>query len=193
MIFTTIIAQEKQDSLVVKENPIIFGDILLGYANTGKSAVTVGLNINYQSKNDLFTFRTSETTSIDKIEWFLFVPIFKVTNTTTEYAALYGKRYIEDGTAYHFSGGISYNINEDVNGNLKTRDTFIGFPLEAGISWFKSEKKRFRVFSGLIPVGKPTSFGRSIGIKLYGNIAKRSYVGLGLTFGLGWHKIYNYE
>ncbi|WP_435801243.1 hypothetical protein [Polaribacter sp.] len=193
MIFTTIIAQEKQDSLVVKENPIIFGDILLGYANTGKSAVTVGLNINYQSKNDLFTFRTSETTSIDKIEWFLFVPIFKVTNTTTEYAALYGKRYIEDGTAYHFSGGISYNINEDVNGNLKTRDTFIGFPIEAGISWFKSEKKRFRVFSGLIPVGKPTSFGRSIGIKLYGNIAKRSYVGLGLTFGLGWHKTYNYE
>jgi|TARA_B110000967_G_scaffold207902_1_gene258465 hypothetical protein len=192
MIFTTIIAQEKQDSLVVKENPIIFGDILLGYANTGKSAVTVGLNINYQSKNDLFTFRTSETTSIDKIEWFLFIPIFKVTNTTTEYAALYGKRYIEDGTAYHFSGGISYNIKEDVNGNLKTRDTFIGFPVEAGISWFKSEKKRFRVFSGLIPVGKPTSFGRSIGIKLYGNIAKRSYVGLGLTFGLGWHKIYNY-
>ena len=46
MIFTTIIAQEKQDSLAVKENPIIFGDILLGYANTGKSAVTVGLNIN---------------------------------------------------------------------------------------------------------------------------------------------------
>lgn len=131
MIFKTIIAQEKQDSLVVKENPIIFGDILLGYANTGKSAVTVGLNINYQSKNDLFTFRTSETTSIDKIEWFLFIPISKVSNTTTEYAALYGKRYIEDGTAYHFSGGISYNINEDVNGNIKTRDTFLGFPVEA--------------------------------------------------------------
>lgn len=78
MIFTTIIAQEKQDSLAVKENPIIFGDILLGYANTGKSAVTVGLNINYQSKNDLFTFRTSEITSIDKIEWFPLFPFLKL-------------------------------------------------------------------------------------------------------------------
>jgi hypothetical protein len=190
MIFTRISAQEKQDSLVVKESPIVFGDILIGYSNTGKTALTVGVNINYQSKNDLFTFRTLQTISIDKIEWFYMFPVSVVSNRTTEYAALYGKRYIEEGTAYHFSGGISYNINKDINGDFKTRETFIGFPLEAGISWFKSEKKRFRFFYGLIPVGKPTSFGRSIGFKIYGNIAKRSYVGVGVTFGLGWHKIY---
>lgn len=191
MIFSSIIAQEKQDSLKVKDNPIIFGDFLLGYSNTGKTALTVGLNINYQFKNNLFTFRTSETTSIDKIEWFFIVPISTVSNRTTEYAALYGKRYIEGGTAYHFSGGISYNINNDVNGNIKTRDTYAGFPLEVGVSWFKPNKRRFRIFYGLIPVGEPTSFGRSFGIKFYANIAKRSYVGLGLSFGLGWHKVYD--
>jgi hypothetical protein len=191
--FSSTIAQEKLDSVKIKENPIVFGDFLVGYSNTGKRAVTVGGNLNYQSKNNLYTFRTSQTTSIDKIDWFLFIPISIVSNTTTEYAALYGKRYIEDGMAYHFSAGISYNINEDINEDIKTRDTFAGFPLEIGMSFFKPNKERFRIFYGLIPVGKETSFGRSFGFKLYANIAKRSYVGLGLTFGLGWHKIYEYE
>jgi hypothetical protein len=193
MTFSFTIAQQNPDSINVKKNPIVFGDFLVGYSNTGKTSVTVGVNVNYQSKNNLYTFRTSQTTSIDKIDWFLFIPISVVSNTTTEYAALYGKRYIEDGISYHFSGGISYNINEDINGDIKTRETFAGFPLEIGISFFKPNKERFRVFYGLIPVGKPTSFGRSFGFKLYANIAKRSYVGLGLTFGLGWHKIYENE
>ena len=191
--FSSTIAQEKQDSIKVKEHPIVFGDFLLGYSNTGKRAATVGLNLNYQLNNNLFTFRTSETTSIDRIDWFLIFPISIVSNTTTEYALLYGKRYIEDDLSYHFSGGISYNINEDINGNIKTKDIFAGFPLEIGMSFFKPKKERFRVFYGLIPVGKPTGFGRSIGFKLYANIAKRSYVGLGVTFGLGWHKIYENE
>jgi hypothetical protein len=193
MTFSFTIAQQNPDSINVKKNPIVFGDFLVGYSNTGKTSVTVGVNVNYQSKNNLYTFRTSQTTSIDKIDWFLFIPISVVSNTTTEYAALYGKRYIEDGMSYHFSGGISYNINEDVNGDIKTRETFAGFPLEIGMSFFKTNKERFRVLYGLIPVGKPTSFGRSFGFKLYANIAKRSYVGLGLTFGLGWHKIYENE
>jgi hypothetical protein len=191
--FSSTIAQEKQDSIKEKENPIVFGDFLLGFSNTGKSAVTTGFTVNYQLKNDLFTFRANQTTSIDRIDWFLFIPVSVVSNTTTEIAALYGKRYIEDGLSYHFSGGISYNINKDVNGVIKTSNTFAGFPLEIGMSLFKSKKERFRVFYGLIPVGEPTSFGRSIGFKLYANIAKKSYVGLGLTFGLGWHKIYKNE
>ncbi|SDS56152.1 hypothetical protein SAMN05216503_3454 [Polaribacter sp. KT25b] len=193
LIISSTFAQEKRDFIKVQENPIVFSDFILGYSNSGKSAVTAGFNINYQKNNNLFTFRTLQTISVDKIDWFLFVPISTVSNTTTEFAVLYGKRYIEDGISYHFSGGISYNINEDVNGNLKTRDNFAGFPLEIGMSFFKSKKERFRVFYGLIPVGKPTSFGRSIGFKLYANIAEKSYVGLGLTFGLGWHKIYKNE
>jgi hypothetical protein len=193
MIFSSAIAQEKLDSIKPKQNPIVFGDFFIGYSNSGKTAATIGLNINYQSKNDLFTFRTSETTSIDRIDWLYIFPVSIVRNTTTEYALLYGKRYIEDGLSYHFSGGISYNINEDVNYDIKTRDNFVGFPLEIGMNFFKSKKEKFRVFYGLIPVGKPTSFGRSFGFKLYANIAKKSYVGLGLSFGLGWHKIHENE
>ena len=61
------------------------------------------------------------------------------------------------------------------------------------MSFFKSKKERFRIFYGLIPVGEPISFGKSFGFKLSANIAKKSYIGLGLTFALGWHKIYENE
>lgn len=191
--FSVTNAQKNQDSIKIKENPILFGDFFIGYSNTGKRAATVGINLNYQVKNNLFTFRTSETKSIDRIDWILIFPVSIVSNTTTEYALLYGKRYIEDDLSYHFSGGFSYNINEDINGNIKTNDFFVGLPLEVGMTFFKSKKEKLRVLYGLIPVGKPTSFGKSMGLKLYANIAKRSYVGLGLTFGLGWYKIYKNE
>lgn len=75
MMFSSTITQEKLDSIKGKDNPIVFGDFLVGYSNTGKTAVAAGLNLNSQSKNDLYTFRTSETTSIDRIDWFLFIPI----------------------------------------------------------------------------------------------------------------------
>jgi hypothetical protein len=186
-------AQEKSDSLEVVENPVLFADLLIGYSNAGKSAATFGVSVYYQSKNNLFTFRTSQTVSVDKIEWFYIFPTSIISNTTTEYAVLYGKRYIEDGIGYHFSTGISYNTNDAINGERLTSDAFLGVPISVGLNFFKEKKKKFRVLYGLIPVGEPTSFGRSIGFNLYANISKRTYVGLGLTFGLGWHKIYNDE
>lgn len=190
VIISSSNAQEKLDTLQIKTNPIVFGDVFLGYSNTGKTAATIGVNINYQFKTNLFTFRTSQTTSVDKIYWFLIIPVPVVSNTTSEFAALYGKRYVEEGMSYHFSGGISLNVNKDISESVKVVDNFIGFPFEIGVHWFKSKKKRFRIFSNLIPIGKPTAFGRSIGFKLYGNIGKRSYIGLGLTSGLGWYKKY---
>lgn len=105
---------------------------------------------------------------------------------------MYGKRYIEDGFSYHFSGGISYNSLRDKDDNLNKNTTvnYVGFPLEVGLSWFKSRRQRFRILYGLIPVGKPTGFGRSFGIKMYANFTKRTYFGIGLNFGLGYHKKY---
>lgn len=75
MMFSSTNTQEKLDSIKGKDNPIVFVDFLVGYLNTGKTAVAAGLNLNYQSKNDLYTLRTSETTSIDRIDWVLIIPI----------------------------------------------------------------------------------------------------------------------
>jgi hypothetical protein len=191
MTLFAINAQEKQDSLHRIQNSILFADILVGYSNTGKSALTAGLSIYYQTENNLFSFRTAQTKSIDKIKWVFVIPVSVVSNTTTEFAALYGRRYIEDGIGYHFASGISYNINQAINGNRKTSEVFFGVPIEVGLHFFNEKKKKFRLLYGLIPIGQPTSFGRSIGFNLYANISKRSYVGLGLTSGLGWHKKYN--
>ncbi|WP_439129928.1 hypothetical protein [Polaribacter sp.] len=187
----SINAQQKVDSLIIKANPIVFVDGNLGYANGYLQGFSAGFSINYQIKRDLFKLRFFTIENIEKIDFFIFFPINIVSTTLDEYSLLYGKRYIEDNFSYHFSGGISYNKETfNDNGNKTVKDSFVGFPIEIGISWFKSKKERFRIFYGLIPVGKPTSFGKSIGIKLYGNIAKKSYVGIGFSFGLGWHKKY---
>lgn len=189
--FLSNYGQEKIDSLIKKTNPIIFGDVFVGYTNGAIKGITVGASLNHQIKNNLFTFRIIQTTDIESVDFFIFIPYNIESNTTTEYSFLFGKRFIKDEFSYHFSGGFSYNTYSDKENNVEINDKFVGFPLEIGISWFNSEKKRYRVLFGLIPVGKPTSFGKSIGLKLYGNIAERSYIGMGLTFGLGWHKSYN--
>ncbi|APZ45856.1 hypothetical protein BW723_05905 [Polaribacter reichenbachii] len=191
MIFSSINSQEKQDSLKVKQNPIVFGDFLLGYTNGSIKGLGVGFDINYQNKNNLYTFRAIHSINIKEVDFFIFIPVSSTYSVINEYSLLYGKRYVNDDFSYHFSGGLSYASHENTIENSRTSVDYVGFPMEVGVSWFKSKKKKFRVFYGLIPIGKPTGFGRSIGLKLYANIAKKSYVGLGLSFGLGWHKIYN--
>jgi len=194
MSFLSIKAQEKQDSIGEKSNSIFFADLGLGYSNGTLNGLTGVLSLNYQKKNNLFTFRHLEIIKYDNIDFFIIIPYNVETRRIREYAVLYGKRYIEDGTSYHFSGGFSYNTYQQRKENdIIASESFIGFPIEAGISWFKDKKERFRILYGLIPVGKPTSFGRAIGFKLYANIARRSYVGIGVTFGLGWHKVYKDE
>lgn len=194
MSFLSIKAQEIQDSIIKKTNPIIFADLSLGYGNGSLRGLMGGVSFNYQTKSNLFTFRYLEIIRYDKIDLFFIIPINIESRSIREYSLLYGKRYIEDGNSYHFSGGFSYNTYQQKKDNdIIASESFIGFPLEAGISWFKAKKERFRILYGLIPVGKPTSFGRSIGFKLYANIARRSYVGIGVTFSLGWHKVYKDE
>ena len=190
MIFSSIKAQEKQDSLKVKKNSIIFVEGSVGYTNGYVEGLTVGAHFNYQVKNNLFTFRLSQTINVVKVEFFLIFPISSDINTINEYSLLYGKRYIKGGFSYHFSGGISHNVYKNNRGNIDVIDRYFGFPLEVGVNWFNSKRERYRILYGLIPVGKPTSFAKSVGVKLYANIAKKSYVGIGMTFGLGWHKKY---
>lgn len=193
MGYASLIAQEKVEEVSIKTNPVFFGDFSLGYTNGGIQGFSVTGSLNYQKKTNLFTFRTLEVLHIERIDFFILFPTRIDFEQMSEYSLLYGKRMIENGFSYHISGGISFaSYTHNYQGEKLSID-YVGFPIEAGISWFKNKKKRFKALYGLLPVGKPTGFGRSIGFKLHANIAKRSYVGLGLTFGLGWHKIYNDE
>ncbi|QTE21445.1 hypothetical protein [Polaribacter cellanae] len=186
MLFFTVFSQQKQDSIKIKTNPIIFTGMNLGFTSAELRGFNLGFNVNYQQKNNLFTLKY--TAILEEEDFGYLIPFFNANSVTSQFSLLYGKRYIEDNFSYHFSGGISYSHTNDRK--INKRYQYFGFPIEIGVNWFKSKKKRLGLLYGLIPVGKPTGFGRSFGIKLYANIAKKSYVGLGLNFGIGWHKKY---
>ena len=183
------------DSTNQKTNPILYFEGIVGYAGGNLSGFTLGGELNFQHKNDLFTVRIQNHSDADTkfLAFFPFNLLFSKVNID-EYSLLYGKRFVDNNKSYSISAGLSNNIkHERINENNEhywTNERYIGFPFELNIKWFKEKKERFRVLYGTIPVGKETSFGRSIGFKLYGNVAKTSYIGIALNIGLGWHKKY---
>jgi len=191
LVSSGLFSQEKEK---VSSNPIIYADITIGFSSVN-TLNGVG-TINYQTKNNLFTYRFSELYHIKTSYtiWALIFPFLLIPPIKSkEYAFLYGKRYEEDDFSYSFSGGVSYTKHTDnpsLSKPINFENSFWGFPFEVNVKWFKSKKERFRIY-GLIPVGKPTGLGGSFGFKLLGNISKKSYIGIGLTFGLGYYKNYN--
>ena len=177
-----------------KTNPIVYVETILGYSNGGYKGLTGGGNLNYQYKNNLFTARLLELSNYRKDGTFIIIPVYTLIERIREYGFLYGKRIIEGNTSYSYSAGISLVDREyldDTSTTILKYDTnqTFGFPFELNIKWFNSKKERYRIYE-IIPVGKPTAFANSIGFKFYGDISKKSFIGLGLTFGLGWHKNY---
>ena len=188
-----------QDTPNVEDNsnPILFLESIFGYAGGSAHGPTIGAELNYQQRKNVFSLRYIYQTRFNfdfAILGLVGFPIITNDLNINEISALYGYRTIKDGHSWSFSGGVSANIATYKTKNdgviSKDYETFAGFPFEINIKWFKKEKKRFRAYYGLIPIGKPTSFGRSLGFKFYGNIGKVSYVGVGLNYGFGWHKVY---
>ncbi len=191
-----IYSQEKTKN----NEPIIFGEIIFGGAREikGKGGFLLGGELNYQFKSNLFSIRYIEHIQLELDALFLSpftpIPIIKEKIDHKEIGLLYGKRWIYNGSSLSISGGLSLNnysnkITDENNERINIKNNYIGFPFEVNFKWFKTKKKRYRIY-GIIPVGKPTSFGRNFGFKLVGNISKNSFVGLGIVYGFGIHKKY---
>jgi hypothetical protein len=188
-VFQNIGTAQTTDSIITpkKQNPIIFADVNFGALRSSYVTLAVSGSLNYQNKNDLFTARILGYTKVKF--YFLVVPV--TSELTTEYAFMYGKRYINSGESYSFSGGLAILQQKKYDDNLViSQEDYFGFPFELNYRFFNKKRERFRIIYHLIPVGKPIAFGRSIGFKLYGNISKRSFVGIGISLGLGFHKKY---
>lgn len=181
-------------------NPIAYFEVFLGYSGVNFEGLSLGYTGNYQKGNNLFTFRNlyiasknvNRNRGLSKA--FLF-PAYINGNSLNEYGLLYGKRFVYDGSSLSLSAGISSNtlINRCKIEGLKYREKehYIGVPFEINYKFFKKDKNRFRLFYGLIPIGRPTAFSRSFGFKLYGNFGKVTHVGFGFNYSFGFHKIYN--
>jgi hypothetical protein len=179
-----------------KSNPVLFSEFFAGYSGGSGGGLSAGVALNFQSKRSLFTARYLGTVKINSmLPLLLIFPIFfaEPFSGLEETSLLYGRRFVDDGSAFSFSAGLSYNrftvYGKDSNNTRVASTTYYaGVPFEANINWFKANKKRLRVL--FMPVGKPSSFGGSFGVKLFGNISRNSFVGLGLVFGIGFHKKY---
>lgn len=177
-----------------KTNPIIFTEFMLGYAGGSSQGLASGINLNYQTDNHLLTLRYNNVTEF-KTDFFLYIPIASHTiEQVDDIGLLYGRRKIQDNFSYSYSAGIALVkkrelISEENDNFVYEKDQAVGVPFEFSIKWFNREKERYRIYC-LIPVGKPISFSRSIGFKFFGNVSKTTYMGLGLTYGFGWHKNY---
>ncbi len=185
--FQNIIAQDNGNSKdkFNTNNSIWYIDATIGGSGTEGGGFLTGFSVNYQYKKNLFTFRNYNNV---KLDGFILFPIPFIKKSNREYGLLYGRRHIKKGFSYSYSTGVSYNIHEDKLNNIVTNN--IGFPLEFNIKWFKNKKSRYRIYE-LIPVGKPSTIGNSIGFKFLANVSKIPYVGIGLTIGIGKYKIYN--
>ena len=187
----------KQLIITGKTHPIIYGGADIGAGLAGATGLEIGLSLNYQLRRQLFTVRYVGIVNFSIKAIGSPIPLFpgvQDNGSLEETGALYGHRYVNGGHAFSFSAGLSKStriIKNKDNIQLPPRieDHYVGVPFEFNMMWFKSNKRRYRVY-GLIPVGKPTGFGSSIGFKLGGNISKYSYLSLGLTSSLGYHKQY---
>ena len=162
------------------KNPILFTEIYGGVAGGSSGGFFGGLNLNYQTKNNLYTTRYTGLVNLKLTPLLFIIPAYITYETINEYAFLFGKRHIYDNHSFSYSGGVSIvnrNFLTDYPNNLKlySDQNSFGFPFEVNIKWFKRAKKPYRIYYGLIPIGKrKVGFGQSVG----------------LNMGVGWHKIY---
>lgn len=171
-----------QDSAKTKNtNPIIYAELILGYAPKTRTNIELAASINYQLKKSLFTLRATGLTH------------FLDNDQYGELGVLYGLRFINGGRSLSYSIGVSYNETylydfSTYNYPLR-REVFMGVPFEFNIKWFDEKKEKYRIL-GIFPVGKPFAFGTSDGFKIQGNLSKNSYIAFGIVLGFGFHKQY---
>ena len=191
VFITTFCNSQEKDS-----NSIFYSDFIIGSSTINGGSFNAGISLNYQNKKDLFSLKLNS--SLDQNDATLFNVIFPLATFFTagvvskEYSFLYGKRFVKDSFSYSFSIGTSYLVYYDLSGHFFgplsiNRENLLGVPVEFTMHWFDSKKERIKAL-GLFPIGKPTGFGISSGFKIYGTIAKKSYIGAGLIFGFGYYK-----
>ncbi|MBF4517738.1 hypothetical protein IRZ71_15340 [Flavobacterium sp. ANB] len=191
---TSIYGQQTNDvESKEKTNPIIYAELFGGFSAMDHVGFSGGVELNYQYKKSLFSLRYANATGYisNEINPFFPFPTYYKSEDNSEYALLYGRRWMSERRSFSVSAGISCNnldskrrfIDEEAEtyGFNQKYETFYGVPFEASYKWFYKKKRSKLIYNALIP---------SIGAKIFGNISKNSYIGFGLSIGLGFSKEY---
>jgi hypothetical protein len=190
--YKTVHAQDKE-----KAPPILFAEGYFGSSTGRAPGLTAGAALNYQLHHHFLTARYLANTDLRLgvvAVGMVGFPTIRERGNLEEFSFMYGRRWVEQGHSFSLSMGLSYNTYttkhlDPANQRFKTESFYWGVPFEANVKWFKRSRERYRVY-GILPVGPPTGFGHSFGIKAFGNVSGRTFFGLGLVSGLGFHKRY---
>ncbi|MFH6996105.1 hypothetical protein [Flavobacterium sp. FlaQc-48] len=190
----SIHAQQNNDvETTEKTNPILYGEIFGGLTGMKHFGFSGGAELNYQYKKSLFSLRYANVVGYisNDINPFFPLPTYYKSDDNSEYAVLYGRRWMSERRSFSVSAGISCNNldskrrivdeAEETYTYIRNYETFYGVPFEANYKWFYKRKKSKLVYNALIP---------SIGVKLLGNISKNSYIGVGVSIGFGFAREY---
>ncbi|MEO8795354.1 MAG: hypothetical protein ABI390_07780 [Daejeonella sp.] len=186
-----------QDSLK-RSNPVIYGESVYGISFGKTGGLTGGGQLNYQFKKNLisikYTGRLKLKSQLEMITPVTAFPIIEERNSSNEFSALYGLRFLETGQAFNFSLGISETILREVfKDEEQTKYSkiqhYLGVPYELSMNFFKSKRDRFKLYN-FFPIGPKTAFGGGVGVKIFGNISKFTTHGLAVSYSLGYHKKY---
>ena len=189
----SVLASSEDSTL--KSNPIVYTEMFFGLSGGRAGGLGLGLEVNYQSKNNLFSARYVGNLRLDNTGFtnpFIPIPNIESSSTAEEFSILYGYRKAINGHAFSVSGGLSrnkYTFYGENGNNTYKRDYYLGFPFELNYQFFKREKERLYIY-GIIPIGKPTALGQGLGVRIFGNISRNSYLGLALSGGFGYFKKY---
>ncbi len=189
-------AQQTNDSELRSSNPIIYFEGFGGPTIGQSVGISGGLELNYQTEKNLFTFRfTNAVGYSERSDNYIIMPRYYKSEDNKEYALLYGKRWLSSNHSYSVSVGVSRN-NLEMKKLIESIDpeefdsekvfsgksiSYYGVPFEANYKWFYSKKKSRLIYNAIIP---------SVGVKLFGNFGKYTFIGAGVTVGLGLSKKY---
>jgi hypothetical protein len=187
LLFLNSIQAQQTDDTESKEksNPIIYAEAFGGFAVVQNIGLAGGGELNYQTGKNLFSFRYTNAVGYTRKENYI-VPTYDKVADNNEFALMYGRRWLKESRSYSISAGLNYNsfefINRDSDNNRYSNyKYFYGMPFEANYKWYYSKRRSNLIFNMMIP---------SVGIKLFGSIARNTFVGVGLTLGLGLPKEY---
>ncbi|MEO8534796.1 MAG: hypothetical protein ABI441_13650 [Flavobacterium sp.] len=186
-LFLNSIHAQQVNDVQGKRNPIIYMDGFFGPSAVRKIGISGGVELNYQSGKSLFSFRYINSAGYTRTPNILiYLPAYYKSDDNSEYALLYGRRWLMENHSYSISAGISYN-----NLELAGRDSddnrfsyyknFYAVPFEANYKWYYRKKKSKLIYNAMIP---------SVGVKLFGHVGAYSLIGVGVSVGFGFSKQY---